>query len=420
MKRKVRKLFFICSAAVCLGSLTGCRITEQFEVLKTEILKNDVTLENSQKQATEVMFASEETDSYQTEIPVETEFVTEMNEPTEMNEDMAQVPNYAYLYLSEEEKQVYHEVLNTVLEHAEKAEVSTLDTQVLERAYKAVCADYGGLFWMSGYVYTQYTRDRKLTGMDFAPKYTMEFQERQMIQQQIDASVEELLAGISITDSDYDKAKYIFEILTQNVDYDASVENNQNIISAFLNRATVCQGYASAAQYLLRLLGIESVIVTGRANGESHAWNLIKLDGEYYYMDVTWGNSRYLDRSSQTEKHVNYSYLAMTTDEIKETHTFDNHFPLPECNSISCNYFVRENRYFSEWNPEQIGGLLARVWNDGGEELALKFSSPDIYDMALDYFITQQHISDYCENISSVYYLENKEHCVLTFHFSSL
>ena len=80
------------------------------------------------------MFASEETDSYQTEIPVETEFVTEMNEPTEMNEDMAQVPNYAYLYLSEEEKQVYHEVLNTVLEHAEKAEVSTLDTQVLERA----------------------------------------------------------------------------------------------------------------------------------------------------------------------------------------------------------------------------------------------------------------------------------------------
>ncbi len=63
MKRKVRKLFFICSAAVCLGSLTGCRITEQFEVLKTEILKNDVTLENSQKQATEVMFASEETDS---------------------------------------------------------------------------------------------------------------------------------------------------------------------------------------------------------------------------------------------------------------------------------------------------------------------------------------------------------------------
>lgn len=420
MKVKLQKPFLVGAAAVCLFSFMGCSLTEQYEVLKTEILKNEVTMENRGEQASEVAFASEETVPPMTELSEETEIPTEIEIPLEIDEDMAQVPNYAYLSLSEEEKHVYNEVLNTILEHTEKAEVSTLDIDVLERAYKAVCADYGGLFWMSGYVYTQYTKGGELTGMDFSPKYTMERDKRQQIQQQIDASVEELLAGISITDSDYEKAKYVFEILTQNVDYDSSVENNQNIISAFLNRATVCQGYASAAQYLLRLLGIESVIVTGQANGESHAWNLINLDGEYYYMDVTWGNSRYLDHSSQTEKQVNYSYLAMTTDEIEKTHTFDNTFPLPKCSSMACNYFVRENHYITEWNPQAIGELLAEVWNAGGEELAVKFSSPAIYDMALDYFITQQHISDYCENISSIYYLENQELCVLTFHFSSL
>ncbi len=62
---------------------------------------------------------------------------------------------------------------------------------------------------------------------------------------------------------------------------------------------------------------------------------------------------------------------------------------------------------------------MAEVWNGGGEELAVKFSSQDIYRMAMDYFITEQHISDYCENISSIYYLEDEERYVLTFHFSS-
>ena len=302
------------------------------------------------------------------------------------------------------------------MEHQESVEVSTLDQDVMEEAYRAVMADYGGLYWVSGYVYTQYTRGGEPASMEFSPKYTMEIAERERIQRQIDASVEELLAGISITDSDYEKAKYVFEILVQNVDYDSSAENNQNIISAFLNRATVCQGYACATQYLLRLLGIESVIVTGNANGESHAWNLVRLDGEYYYMDTTWGNSRYLDSSSQMEKYVNYNYLAITSEEISRTHAADSTFPLPECSSMKNNYFVRENKYFSDWNPEAVGGVLAAAWNEGGDA-SVKFSSPELYDQALDYFITNQHIADYCENISSIYYLEDAELYVITFHF---
>ena len=263
--------------------------------------------------------------------------------------------NYAYSTLDEETRIVYDEVLDAILSHEEEVSVSTVDTKILENAYKAVCADYGGLFWVSGYVYTQYTRGGKLVGMDFTPKYTMSHEERIGIQEQIDDSVEELLAGISVSNSDYEKAKYVFEILIQNVDYDASMENNQNIISVFLSRATVCQGYACATQYLLNKLGVPSTIVTGTAEGESHAWNLVRLDGNYYYMDTTWGNSRYLDDSSQIEKYVNYSYLAVTSEEISRTHVLDSSFPLPECTSMENNYFVREGKYFTEWNPENVG-----------------------------------------------------------------
>ncbi|MCX4320229.1 MAG: hypothetical protein OSJ44_10935 [Lachnospiraceae bacterium] len=325
--------------------------------------------------------------------------------------------NYAYSTLDEETRIVYDEVLDAILSHEEEVSVSTVDTKILENAYKAVCADYGGLFWVSGYVYTQYTRGGKLVGMDFTPKYTMSHEERIGIQEQIDDSVEELLAGISVSNSDYEKAKYVFEILIQNVDYDASMENNQNIISVFLSRATVCQGYACATQYLLNKLGVPSTIVTGMAEGESHAWNLVRLDGNYYYMDTTWGNSRYLDDSSQIEKYVNYSYLAVTSEEISRTHVLDSSFPLPECTSMENNYFVREGKYFTEWNPENVGSLFAQAWSQGGGGMAVKFSSPELYQQAIQYFIADQHIADYCEKISSIYYLEDPEQYVLTINF---
>lgn len=325
--------------------------------------------------------------------------------------------NYAYSTLDQETRIVYDEVLDAILSHEEEVSVSTVDTKILENAYKAVCADYGGLFWVSGYVYTQYTRGGNLVGMDFTPKYTMSYEERVGTQEQIDDSVEELLAGISISDSDYEKAKYVFEILIQNVDYDASMENNQNIISVFLSRATVCQGYACATQYLLNHLGVPSTIVTGTAEGESHAWNLVRLDGSYYYMDTTWGNSRYLDGSSQIEKYVNYSYLAVTSEEISRTHVLDSSFPLPECTNMENNYFVREGKYFTEWIPENVGSIFAQAWNQGGGGMSVKFSSPELYQQALDYFITEQHIADYCENISSIYYLEDTEQYVLTINF---
>lgn len=420
MKRKLRHACFIALLAAGFAFLAaGCGLKDGYGFWPEEIFKEEA-MSNGYLEETEAVLKPEQAADTETGGKGESKENGAGEEPEIEGKWEEYASNYAFLTLEEDERQVYAEVLKTVLGHAEKAEVSTLDENTLERAYKAVCADYGGLFWVSGYVYTQYTKGGELTKMDFTPKYTVDNEERQRLQQQIDASVDELLGGISITDSDYDKAKYVFEILVQNVDYDASAENNQNIISAFLSRATVCQGYACATQYLLKELGLMSVIVTGSAGGESHAWNLVQLDGEYYHMDTTWGNSRYLDQSSQVGKYVNYNYLAVTSEEISRTHILDSSFALPECVSMEDNYFVREGRYFTEWNPQAVGDLLAESWDAGAEALAVKFSSPELYGQAFDYFITGQHIADYCENISSVYYLEDEELHVLTFHFSRL
>ena len=321
---------------------------------------------------------------------------------------------YAYNCLNEEGKQVYDQILHAILNHTKKITVATLDTEVLRAAFENMSSDYGGLFWVAGYSYTEYMRSDRLVSIEFAPKYTMNQKKRKKVQEQIDAQVERILGGISPTDSDYDKAKYVFERLISEVDYDREAKNNQNIISTFLDKKTVCQGYASATLYLLNQLNVKGVIVTGAANGEAHAWNMVMLDGEYYYMDTTWGNSTYLDEDSRKSKFINYSYLAFTTEEMEVTHTPDDHIKLPQCTADTDNYYVREGLYFTEWMPDEIGDIYGEGICGETGRATVKFATEELYDKAKDYFIDQQRLEDYCEIMGDVYYLGEPQKLILT------
>ena len=201
---------------------------------------------------------------------------------------------YAYQQLSEAEKLTYDQVYDCIINFKNRITLSTKDKDVLANAYEAVMADYGNLFWIKGYQYNTYTNNDEVVGLEFEPKYSMTEEQKDVYQAKVDAVVQDWLSGISVSASDYDKALYVFETLINKVEYDKDSVENQNILSVFLYQSTVCQGYADAAWYLLDQLGIKSTIITGTANNESHAWNLVYLDDAYYYMDVTWGNSKYL------------------------------------------------------------------------------------------------------------------------------
>ncbi len=322
---------------------------------------------------------------------------------------------YAYHSLSEEEQLVYDQVLDAILQQTDMVPVSTKDIKVLQKAYDCVMADYGGLFWVSGYQYNTYTSGKTVLGLEFMGNYTMSREERAAYQSQIDAKVEEWMVGISPGSSDYEKSKYVFETLISQVEYDVSSDNNQNILSVFLNQKTVCQGYADAVQYLLTQLQVPTTIITGNANGEPHAWNLVLLDGAYYYMDVTWGNSRYLDQDATEKKTLNYAYLNVTTQELSQTHIPDGTFQLPDCDSTQDNYFVQEGLYFDSWDYKAIGEKIQAAWKRKDEQVSVKMADDDLYHRLLSYFISEGHISDYCNGIRALSYIQDEEHRVLIF-----
>lgn len=344
---------------------------------------------------------------------------TEATAETEEREAVQCVSEDRYVYgtLDDATKQVYNEIVQTLLAHEESIYVSVLDVDVLDAAYKAVCADYGEVFWASGYVYTRYTRGDVLEELEFSPQYTLSEQEREETQQQIDAKVDEILSAVLEEWDDYSKAKYVFEYLASNVEYDADAPENQNMISTFLYGRTVCQGYACGTQYLLRKLGIQSAIVTGTASGQSHAWNLVKMDGEYYYIDTTWGNSSYLDEGSGKTRFVNYNYFGVTSEQIGVTHQANDYFVLPECWATADNYYVREGKYFTEWNPDAVGAILRTAYTGNSGAVSIRFANAELYDRMHQYLIEEEHIVDYCSGITQVTYVEDVKQNVLTFNF---
>ena len=79
--------------------------------------------------------------------------------------------------------------------------------------------------------------------------------------------------------------------MIDNTQYQAS-DDDQSIAGVFWKKEAVCAGYAGAVQYLLERIGVPCIYVDGSTQGstEGHAWNIVKLDGEYYYVDATNGD----------------------------------------------------------------------------------------------------------------------------------
>ena len=195
---------------------------------------------------------------------------------------------YAYQMLSEDEKVLYTEIVDALLSFQQDVPLSSCDKTEISRVFQCVLNDHPEIFYVDGYKYTEYMLGKTLRKITFTGAYRFSREEVEEKQQLIDNYVNQCLAGMPENADEYTKVKYIYEYVIHHTEYDASVEDRQNICSAFIEGKSVCQGYAKATQYLLERAGIFATLVIGRvSDGESHAWNLVRVDGEYYYVDLS-------------------------------------------------------------------------------------------------------------------------------------
>jgi transglutaminase/protease-like cytokinesis protein 3 len=167
--------------------------------------------------------------------------------------------------------------------------------------------------------------------------------ERAAIQQIIDAYELKCFWGIDNTGTDCERILYVYDYIVNNTEYDLSAPHNQDISSVFVNGVSVCAGYAKATQYLLQKLGISCTFVAGTATGAAtdyHGWNLVFSDGNYSWLDPTFGDPIY--ENGQPYGIVVYEPFLVTDDVFFLDHTADEKFPLPNCTSTECRDYLAD------------------------------------------------------------------------------
>lgn len=225
--------------------------------------------------------------------------------------------------------------------------------KIIDMAY----SDYPEYFWFNGAWGAGISSNGTTTILTLNPTYTITGPALSSAKNAYNSKVSELTNGLS-GKSDYEKSKIIHDRLIDTVTY-VSTNNDQNAYGALVEGKAVCNGYARAYQHLMNEAGIPTWYVRGASINPAtntqigHAWNLVKLDGKWYYTDVTWD-----DQGENTF----YEYLNVTTAKMKQDHTLDAEYEklVPQATATDANFYKKEGREFAQYDQAKLVELLKK------------------------------------------------------------
>lgn len=246
-------------------------------------------------------------------------------------------------------------------------------------AFHAMFDHHPEFFWLTGgYVYY----DKTSTGensVEIVPNLLMPLEEAKAARQSLDKAVSAILSGIDSGMSDFEKALYLHDSIVGATDYDYDtyermmqdetfLHTSQTAYGCLVEHKAVCAGYSAAYQLLMQRAGIPCIRVDGTATGGPHEWNLITLDGDPYYVDVTWDDPRPTDNGAVPETH---EFFCITTAELFETHSVDADVSVPLCTATKYDYY----RYFDQYMETYDRAEFARRLRNAQDSVSVRFGS---------------------------------------------
>ncbi|MFR1628825.1 MAG: transglutaminase domain-containing protein [Thomasclavelia ramosa] len=154
--------------------------------------------------------------------------------------------------------------------------------------------------------------------------------------------------------------------------YVDNAKDNQYITSSLIYGETVCSGYVKAIQYLAEAVGIKSAYIVGKEIGASddeayHAWNLIYLDDDYYYLDATWG-----DYDSEGNIFAMMNYFMFDSDDMLKLYEPLDQYEITKQGNYT--YFKYENLYNENYNKAALNKMVKQYKHDNIAWMEFKFS----------------------------------------------
>lgn len=161
----------------------------------------------------------------------------------------------------------------------------------------------------------------------------------------------ELIRGLVTEVSGRDeesRERYVYEYLTDRVNYSVKQDQSGNAYGALINCAAKCDGVSLAAKWIFEEMGMPALVITGQEQGDpyGHAWNCVSLNGTYYDLDLT-NDLRIFDKVIKLygAYNVKRSWLS---DIYPVSPEIRSNYQLPEPDSMSGSFHVRNGSYIYE------------------------------------------------------------------------
>ncbi|MDE5770873.1 MAG: hypothetical protein K2I06_04455 [Ruminococcus sp.] len=319
-----------------------------------------------------------------------------------------------YEFLDEKEKAVYSALYNGVDE--KKTEIPLpyeVSGDVYSKIYCIFEKQEGGFFYIDSTYYTaEKVRNAQIVLREDTDGISQKITE-------FEQSAEKALLNAP-TASDYEKALYIHDYIINTCEYNVGEDYkySSTAYGCLVDGQANCEGYAKAFSYLAERMGLVSVLVTGKTDkGENHAWNQVKIDGEWYNLDVTWDD---MDIPEEARK----VYFLCNDDTFVRTHIAENTYFQPfECTATENNYYVKNGLFAN--NAKEADDIIRREIARGNTRIDLKFSDADAYRSFKKDYVEGQLMFDIVlesgysggEQISVTLRETEEEYC-LTLNFS--
>ena len=336
---------------------------------------------------------------------------------------------YYFKQLTEEEQRVYRELLKGIRAREKEFYLTISDDDSIDRSYHAVLKDHPEIFWVHNREKIYKTTYSDSDYCVFTPGYTYTDSEIDEIQTAMEQSFQEVRALIPEDAGDYEKVRIVYTYVIDHTQYQTG-EDDQSIAGVFWKKSAVCAGYAGAVQYLLERLDISCIYVDGSTKGstEGHAWDIVKIGQEYYYVDATNGDQPdFLNGdAAQLEEHktIIYDYLCPFPEEYERTYTPSEELTVPACTAKDLDFYVLNQGYFEDYSWQDIYDYCKMRMDNGAAVVRFKFGSQESFSEACQELLDDgvvQNVAQYymklhglgqveyhygiLENMKTIYYM---------------
>lgn len=250
---------------------------------------------------------------------------------------------YYYNHMSKVEQAVYHAMKTGFSEMAASFLVPRMEAKDLAEIFFRMRLDCPEIFYAVGFKYRSY---RDSGNLEIIPEYLFEKSKIKDHQKAMKSRVDKLIRP-AVSMNEREKEQYIHDFICQNVHYDKLKKAySHEIIGPLGQGVGVCEGIAKTVKILCDALGIWCVIAISEANPEKkikyrHAWNIVRIDGNYYHLDATF------DNSLGDSEGIRYDYFNLDDSKI-----FRDHEPViwkvPACGNGDHFYYKEKKNSFTK------------------------------------------------------------------------